>query len=619
MAIQWGSYESSGIGIRLGLDVAWDAVQTSDDEAHLIVKIYSQNTDPYNDSQVINYSNQLDNNFQGRSSISFTNNDGTAAVQRDLVSFFRDYSDSSYGESPGTWTLVATLSGAFNGVTPTISVTTTIPARPIAAPNPPTNGEVARVSSTAHKITWSNKSIPERPWESVLTRVQTLDGDYVDLGTTSGSSTSITDSVLEDRKYRYAVRSSNSKGSSAWDYTSYIYTAPAPPLGPARYDGPSGAQQTVSWKNKSGGYDEFSIEVWRAQDGVYALLATIAHTGLGSSQSYIDTTANAAKKTKYKLRAKTTTGIQGTLYSAYTGETTETAGITSAPFAPTNLAPNGSIISPTTANTFSWKYNTSDTTAQTKEQIQWRVVGAPAWTIEAEIASSSASASMAANTFPDNSEIEWQVRTKGAHVDWSPWSVSALVETVGNPNTLRERIRLVRLDLSTGKTETAPVGVLPPIGSITMFGGITAPAGWLLCDGTVLSRKAYPDLFGVIGTLWNTSGETADQFRLPNFRGRTAVGFDGSTEFPAVGKYYGTKTHTHPLSDDGAAKLASNTTSGFRVQSGAATGSWTSEVFYAATRTVSNVTHSFGIGLMGNTDSQNSFQPSGAVQYIIKI
>jgi microcystin-dependent protein len=226
---------------------------------------------------------------------------------------------------------------------------------------------------------------------------------------------------------------------------------------------------------------------------------------------------------------------------------------------------------------------------------------------------------MAANTFPDNSEIEWQVRTKGAHVDWSPWSVSALVETVGNPNTLRERIRLVRLDLSPGKTETAPVGVLPPIGSITMFGGITAPAGWLLCNGDIKNRTDYPDLFGVISTNWNTGSETADQFRLPDFRGRVAVGADGTTEFPSVGKYYGFKTHTHPLSDAGAAKFASNTTSGFRVQSGAAAGSWTSEVFYAATRTVSNVTHSIGIGLMGNTDSQTTIQPSGVVNYIIKI
>lgn len=44
----------------------------------------------------------------------------------------------------------------------------------------------------------------------------------------------------------------------------------------------------------------------------------------------------------------------------------------------------------------------------------------------------------------------------------------------------------------------------------------TPPTGYLLCDGSVVSQAAYPDLFTAIGTAFNTGGEGAGNFRLPN-------------------------------------------------------------------------------------------------------
>jgi hypothetical protein len=38
-----------------------------------------------------------------------------------------------------------------------------------------------------------------------------------------------------------------------------------------------------------------------------------------------------------------------------------------------------------------------------------------------------------------------------------------------------------------------------PVGSILMFGGSSAPDGWLLCDGSEISRSTYSDLFTAIG------------------------------------------------------------------------------------------------------------------------
>ena len=58
-----------------------------------------------------------------------------------------------------------------------------------------------------------------------------------------------------------------------------------------------------------------------------------------------------------------------------------------------------------------------------------------------------------------------------------------------------------------------------PTGIIQMFAGSTPPTGWLYCNGAVVSQTAYPDLFAVISTTYNTGGEGAGNFRLPNFVG----------------------------------------------------------------------------------------------------
>lgn len=68
--------------------------------------------------------------------------------------------------------------------------------------------------------------------------------------------------------------------------------------------------------------------------------------------------------------------------------------------------------------------------------------------------------------------------------------------------------------------------VLNVTGIVVPFAGVTAPTGWLMCFGQLLNRADYPALFAVIGTTYNTGGETAAQFRLPDMRGRVAAGKD---------------------------------------------------------------------------------------------
>lgn len=73
------------------------------------------------------------------------------------------------------------------------------------------------------------------------------------------------------------------------------------------------------------------------------------------------------------------------------------------------------------------------------------------------------------------------------------------------------------------KWATAPGA---PSGAISAFGGTSAPSGWLMCDGTAVSRATYAALFAVIGTNFG-SGDGSTTFNLPDFRGRFLRGTDG--------------------------------------------------------------------------------------------
>lgn len=70
-----------------------------------------------------------------------------------------------------------------------------------------------------------------------------------------------------------------------------------------------------------------------------------------------------------------------------------------------------------------------------------------------------------------------------------------------------------------------PVAVAMPSGSMTAYAGSTAPSGWLLCDGSAISRTTYAALFAVIGTSFG-SGDGSSTFNVPDLRGRVPVGLD---------------------------------------------------------------------------------------------
>lgn len=67
---------------------------------------------------------------------------------------------------------------------------------------------------------------------------------------------------------------------------------------------------------------------------------------------------------------------------------------------------------------------------------------------------------------------------------------------------------------------------IPP-GLITPYGAASAPTGWLLCDGSTVSRTTYASLFAIIG-ITAGQGDGSTTFNLPDFRGRFLRGRDGA-------------------------------------------------------------------------------------------
>ena len=61
------------------------------------------------------------------------------------------------------------------------------------------------------------------------------------------------------------------------------------------------------------------------------------------------------------------------------------------------------------------------------------------------------------------------------------------------------------------------------VGEIKMYGGATAPTGWLLCNGQAVARDTYADLFAILSTTYG-DGDESTTFNLPNFGGRVPLG-----------------------------------------------------------------------------------------------
>ena len=148
-----------------------------------------------------------------------------------------------------------------------------------------------------------------------------------------------------------------------------------------------------------------------------------------------------------------------------------------------------------------------------------------------------------------------------------------------------------------------------PSGSVIPFAGINVPQGYLLCDGSEVSRTDYSYLFNVIGTTYG-EGDGSTTFNLPNLQdkfvqgsGTNVVGTEMSAGLPNITGKFG---NTTLLYDGSSATGAFSVSKGSAYSNGIGNNSGSSFSFNASSSST----------IYGNS---NTVQPPAIVMnYIIK-
>jgi hypothetical protein len=100
-----------------------------------------------------------------------------------------------------------------------------------------------------------------------------------------------------------------------------------------------------------------------------------------------------------------------------------------------------------------------------------------------------------------------------------------LVRHAGNTTTTKKYLT----QTGNGSVSAAPVWealtipVSVPTGAVLPYVSLTPPSGYLLCDGSAVSRTTYADLFTACGTVFG-SGDGSTTFNLPNMTNKFPYG-----------------------------------------------------------------------------------------------
>lgn len=175
-----------------------------------------------------------------------------------------------------------------------------------------------------------------------------------------------------------------------------------------------------------------------------------------------------------------------------------------------------------------------------------------------------------------------------------------------------------------------------PIGIVLPYASNTAPEGWLVCDGSDVSKNDYPHLYAVITNKFGD--ETTDNFKLPDLRGRVIVGSGNGSGLTArsIGDVSGAETHTLTIAEmpshnhTGTTNTSGNHThdvnntvqkTGQNTPSGLdSTGDEIDTSNTTSTTTSENGahTHTFTTNSTGGGNAHNNMQPFLVLNYIIK-
>lgn len=182
------------------------------------------------------------------------------------------------------------------------------------------------------------------------------------------------------------------------------------------------------------------------------------------------------------------------------------------------------------------------------------------------------------------------------------WATNELVTATAMNEQLRDNMNYL-------------VGAVVPTGSTLPYAGIlgSAPTGWLICDGSAISRTTYAALFTALGTSFG-AGDGSTTFNLPDLRGRFPLGKDNlggtsanrvtATQADNLGQGSGAETHTLSLTE-----IPPHTHTYNELVGSGATRNWNGSLGSIA---------SSNTGSAGSGGSHNNMPPYITLNYIIK-
>jgi len=128
----------------------------------------------------------------------------------------------------------------------------------------------------------------------------------------------------------------------------------------------------------------------------------------------------------------------------------------------------------------------------------------------------------------------------GAEIDNEFNGISAAITSKADKVASATTDNLAALDANGNLKDSggSVVSVAPPVGSITMYGGTSAPDGWLYCNGQAVSRSIQSNLFAAIGTTFG-NGDGSTTFNVPDLRDRFPLGdnSNGGADAGRVGNF----------------------------------------------------------------------------------
>lgn len=119
-------------------------------------------------------------------------------------------------------------------------------------------------------------------------------------------------------------------------------------------------------------------------------------------------------------------------------------------------------------------------------------------------------------------------------------------QLTGVPSTFTPEAHAHTISDVTGLQTELDSKTSSPAGAVIFFAGSSAPTGYLLCDGSAVSRSTYSNLFSAIGTTYG-SGDGTTTFNLPDMRQRFPLMKSSSGTGSTLGATGGNIDHTHAV------------------------------------------------------------------------